>query len=283
MLTNAFKEYLERRNSISISSVEPVSGGSINKAAKITANERTFFLKWNDSKPPDMFSAEAYGLEKLREADTPVRIPVVYDLNSNKNDYPGYLLMEYIEQVRGGSESSRNFGRYLAELHGKTAGEFGLDRNNYIGSLPQSNKKHKEWVSFFIEERINPQIKLARDRQKIDERTVKGWELLANQLHDIFPETEPSLLHGDLWGGNYFFDGQGDPVLIDPAVYYGHHEMELSFTKMFGGFSPEFYDAYAFEKKPAPGFNNRVPVYNLYPLLVHVNLFGGHYATEANS
>jgi len=284
MLTDRFKKHLEEKNSMVISSIQAVAGGSINKAAKLTTDKGALFLKWNDSKPAEMFSAEAHGLAVLREAKTLLRIPEVMDLNPERSDeIPGYLIMEYIETFRGKRESSRKLGKGLAELHSRSSDSYGLDRDNFIGSLPQSNKKHGKWESFFIEERINPQIKLARDRKRINQNAVRGWEQLAAGLGEIFPDTKPVLLHGDLWGGNYFFDNEGLPVLVDPAVYYGHHEMEISFTKMFGGFSSEFYDTYAFEKNMAPGFNKRVRVYNLYPLLVHANLFGGHYATEASS
>lgn len=277
------KDHLTDKNSLDIISIHPVSGGSINRAAKLTTNRRTLFLKWNDTQPAEMFSAEAHGLRLLREAKTSLRIPEVIDLNSDKGELPGYLLMEYIEGVRGDGEASRKLGIGLAELHSVRSDAYGLDRDNFIGSLPQSNRKHTDWVSFFIEERINPQLKMAIDGNRMDSSVLKGWNQLAAKLEEIFPDSQPVLIHGDLWGGNYFFDSNGRPVLIDPAVYFGHHEMEIAFTKMFGGFSSEFYDTYAFEMNLAAGFNKRVEIYNLYPLLVHANLFGGHYARQASS
>ncbi len=283
MPENKLKTHLEIKNSLKISSFTSVSGGSINQAAKLSTEKETLFLKWNDSKPAEMFSAEARGLRLLREANTSLRIPEVIDLNSEEGELPGYLLMEYIEGVRGDGESSRKLGVGLAELHSVTSVAYGLDRDNFIGSLPQSNSKHSDWVTFFIEERINPMLKMAIDGNRMDKGVLNGWNQLAAQLEEIFPESQPVLIHGDLWGGNYFFDSRGRPVLIDPAVYFGHHEMEIAFTKMFGGFASEFYDAYAFEKNIAPGFSKRVEIYNLYPLLVHANLFGGHYATQVSA
>jgi len=277
------KNHLADKNSLDITSVKAVSGGSINRAEKLTTNRGTLFLKWNDTQPAEMFSAEAHGLRLLREAKTSLRIPGVIDLNSEEGELPGYLLMEYIEGVRGDGESSRLLGTGLAELHSVTSDAYGLDRDNFIGSLPQSNRKHTDWVSFFIEERINPQLKMAIDGNRMNRNVMKGWNQLAAKLEEIFPESQPVLIHGDLWGGNYFFDSNGRPVLIDPAVYFGHHEMEIAFTKMFGGFSSEFYDTYAFEMNIASGFSQRVEIYNLYPLLVHANLFGGHYARQASS
>lgn len=279
MLLSYFTDVLE----ITVKKINPVSGGSINQTAQMNTSEGELFLKWNETAPHDMFEKEAKGLEILGNADTELVIPEIIAYNHDNRELPGFLLMEFIEPRRGDGKASRNLGKELAKLHSHTAATFGLDHNNYIGRLPQSNKPHSSWTSFFISERIGPQLKMALDRNVLNKAVQKNWSRLKKKLPDMFPPSKPSLLHGDLWGGNYFFDSDNRPVLVDPAVYYGHPEMELSFTKMFGGFSDTFYDSYAFESPFESGFSDRVEIYNLYPLLVHVNLFGGHYVSQAES
>lgn len=280
-------ETLAGQQKLEIRRVQPVSGGSINRAAKLHTDKGELFVKWNESANPDMFGKESRGLRLLRNAETDIIIPEVLAYNDQKGDLPGYLLMEFItpggESDLDNNQAATRFGEQLALLHQHTEKKFGLDHDNYIGRLPQSNQPHSSWVEFFIHERIGPQIKRATDHQVLDSTLLPHWENLAARLKDIFPDTEPALLHGDLWSGNYFFDSTGKAVLIDPAVYYGHPEMELSFTRMFGGFSSAFYDSYNSANPFEPGFSDRIPIYNLYPVLVHANLFGGHYATEVKS
>ncbi|MEX2573390.1 MAG: fructosamine kinase family protein [Balneolaceae bacterium] len=282
-LPKALSQHLADKTELSITGSEPLSGGSINRAAKLKTPGGDLFLKWNTGAPRDMFEKEKKGLQLLERAATNIRVPEVIDLNSGDNSLPGYLLMTYIEPHRGSREASCGFGEQLAALHSHTEEDFGLSYDNYIGRLPQSNRKHPGWTDFFIRERIEPQLKRALDADVLEPSVMKQWNRLAARLPDLFPEARPSLLHGDLWGGNYFFSTEKQPVLFDPAVYYGHPEMELAFTKMFGGFSDAFYDAYAGSGTLEPGFSERIPVYNLYPLLVHVNLFGGHYAAQVRS
>jgi fructosamine-3-kinase len=168
-------------------------------------------------------------------------------------------------------------------LHKNYGASFGLDHNNYIGSLKQQNNRKANWVEFFIEERLSVQLKLACDYGRIDHALLKKFESLSVKASSIIPPEKPSLLHGDLWSGNIIADENGQPCVIDPAVYYGHREAEIAFTKLFGGFDPEFYHAYQ-EQFPLPdGFAKRVDLYNLYPLLVHANLFGGSYLKQAIS
>lgn len=281
-LPDSLAEQLERRTGLTVTASEPLGGGSINRAVRLTTDRGELFLKWNDRTPPLMFTREREGLERLRKAGTGFRIPKILAADDGSGESPGFLLMEYIPASRGSREASARFGTELAALHRLHENEFGLEEDNYIGRLPQSNRRHTSWTRFFISERIEPQLRMAVDSGRIDGGAAAGWEALAAKLNDFFPEIRPSLLHGDLWSGNYFFDPDNHPVLVDPAVYFGHPEMELAFTRMFGGFSDPFYDAYATESPLAPGFSERVPVYNLYPLLVHVNLFGGHYAVEAS-
>lgn len=284
-LPGALQQYLADQQNIEIRNVQSVSGGSINQAVKLQTNKGDLFLKWNRSADPDMFGKEFQGLNLLREADTNLYIPEVLSYYDQKGDIPGFLLMEFTTPAKTdpAKKASAGFGQQLALLHQHTRRKFGLDTDNYIGKLPQSNSSHDSWPEFFIQERIEPQLELAVNNKIMNSTLVSHWEHLAAHLTDIFPDAQPSLLHGDLWSGNYFFNSSGQAVLIDPAVYYGHPEMELSFTRMFGGFSKVFYDAYESVTPLEAGFADRIPVYNLYPLMVHANLFGGHYANQATS
>lgn len=283
MITDNLRSEIETRLGHVIRSVQRVSGGSINEAAKLEIEEiGTCFLKWNRSAEPDMFVKEVSGLTLLANADTGLRIPEVI-LQGSTGNHTGFLILEFIESGRPGRQSAQQFGEQLAALHTNRNSRFGLDENNYIGRLPQSNNKHASWVDFFIEERIEPQLKMALDAGKFQSSISQTFEAMYQKLPGIFPEEQPSLLHGDLWGGNYFYDSNGQAVIYDPAVYYGNREIEMAFTHLFGGFSSSFYEAYNRSLAMAPGFSDRIDIYNLYPLLVHTNLFGGSYARQVES
>ena len=281
MLPGSIKTYLQTHHQLNIQYQQLVPGGSINQACRLATDNGHFFLKWN-SDPPDLFfEKEARGLTLLKSAGTSIRIPEVVTHHDGSDNLPGFLLMEWIQTGSGTGDSSFRFGADLARLHQTHAGSFGLEYDNYIGRLPQSNNTHPDWVSFFVGERITPQLKQAINNGAIGKKYLDNWQRLVPRLNDIFPPCKPSLLHGDLWNGNYMFDTEGTAVLADPAVYFGHPEMDLAFTKMFGGFSAGFYEGYAEVSPLAPNFNDRVQVYNFYPLLVHVNLFGGGYSRQA--
>ncbi|MCC5913410.1 MAG: fructosamine kinase family protein [Balneolaceae bacterium] len=277
-LPDKLTQFLKSEHNQTIQSSTPIGGGSINQAAMIVTDQGELFLKWNSNAPPDFFEKEAEGLRILGDASVTIRIPEVILSESPAGDRPGFLLMEYIDE--GSSGDPFKFGADLADLHKNNSDQFGLFTDNYIGSLPQSNSQHSEWSDFFAEERIKPQLKMAIDSGKLDSGITRSWERLAAKLDDNFPFTDPSLIHGDLWSGNYLYDSSGRAVLIDPAVYYGHPEMDLAFSRMFGGFPSSFYSGYESVSPLEPGFEERIPIYNLYPLLVHVNLFGGHYCSQ---
>lgn len=270
---------LTQKYSISIAESMPVSGGSINRAYKLSTNRGSLFLKYTVSAPDDFFEKEADGLNELSLAGSSLRVPEVIAAERPAGNRPGFLLLEYIEEGRKGD--SFTFGAEMARLHQTGNKTFGLTYDNYIGSLPQQNGKYDNWISFFIEKRIEPQLKRAIDAGILSGDIASKWNRLAGKLPGIIPACKPSLLHGDLWSGNYLFDKTGTAVLIDPAVYYGHPEVDLAFSKMFGGFSIDFYRGYESLSPLERGFEERVPIYNLYPLLVHVNLFGGHYTSQA--
>jgi len=165
-------------------------------------------------------------------------------------------------------------------MHKNTAGHFGLDRDNYMGSLPQSNKMHERWSDFFIEERLQPMVQMAADNKLLTGNDVTSFERVYKNLEGLFTEEDPSLIHGDLWRGNYLIDQSEKPYLIDPAVSYGHREFDIAMTTLFGGFSDGFYNAYNETFPLAKGWEGRVDLWNLYPLLVHLNLFGSGYLGE---
>lgn len=266
---------------VSIKNFQALSGGCINNGGKLLTSKGSFFVKWNDAlKHPNMFDAEAKGLQLLRGTNA-IRIPEV--VFTGEVETFQYIVLEFIEQARPLRNYWATLGEQLSALHKNTADNFGLEFDNYIGSLPQPNTKSKNWISFFVEERLRPQVERAVNSRKFQRDTVKQFETLYDKLPDLLHEEKPSLLHGDLWRGNLIVDETGNPCLIDPAVYYGNREAEIAFTKLFGGFSNEFYDSYHLNFPLPTDFESRIDVYNLYPLLVHVNLFGGSYAGQVVS
>lgn len=279
MIEPPLKNRLSEEFGIEALRFSPVSGGDINRAFRVSTAGDEYFLKYNRSAPDDFFEKEAHGLQKLGASASGIRIPKVITAGRPDQNTPGFLLMEYIQT--GSTGDSTLFGQQLAQIHSASGDYFGLDMDNYIGTLPQKNDPDKSWVSFFGENRIDPQLEMAFQSGKLSTELLKNWNRLAAELPSIFPPSKPSLLHGDLWGGNYLFDEHGTAVLVDPAIYYGHPEMDLAFTRMFGGFSEEFYRGYESVSPLEKGFSGRIPIYNLYPLLVHVNLFGGHYTSQA--
>jgi protein-ribulosamine 3-kinase len=250
-------------------------GGSINETYKLSTNIGDFFIKYNNAdRFPGMFSCEARGLEILRNSGT-LTIPKVVGYED-----AGTYSFLFMELIRSGNKVSNfwdDFAYGLAALHRNTNEFFGLDHDNYMGSLQQSNRKHSDWNSFFIEERLEKQVKLGRDNGEIPIAVVHHFEKLYHLLPEIIPSEPPALLHGDLWSGNYMTGPDGKACLIDPAVYFGHRESDIAMTELFGGFSSDFYEAYDRAFPLVKGWEKRLDVLNLYPLLIHVNLFGGGY------
>lgn len=259
---------------IAVNSYEFLSGGNINNAVKIDTAEGYFFVKWNESEHEEAFICEARGLELLR-ATQDIQVPEVISVGHKMQK--SYIILDYINSPRPQAGYWEHFGRVLAGLHTHTHPQFGLDYNNYIGSLKQSNEWLEDGVQFFIEKRLKVQASLALYNGEIPRALYDKFDLLYEKLPGLLPAEKPALLHGDLWSGNVMIGNNGWVCLIDPAVYYGNREAEIAFTKLFGGFNIAFYDSY---KETAPlekGFEDRIEIYNLYPLLVHVNLFGSGY------
>ena len=257
-----------------------VTGGDINEAACLSLSDgRRLFLKHNDAAPPDMFAAEAEGLSWLRATNT-LRVPEVLAVHGARSETP-WLLLEWIEPGPAAGDHDEALGVGLAALHGHLPGGYGFDRSNYIGTLPQSNEPAPGWARFYGENRLRPRIARAHADGLFDSSLMSLLDTLLDRLDDLVgPEEPPARLHGDLWRGNVHRSSDGAPVLIDPAVYGGHREVDLAMMRLFGGFSERVFDAYASVMPLAPEANDRVALYQLYPLLVHVNLFGASYVGQ---
>lgn len=256
-----------------------LSGGNINTAAQVFSSEGVFFVKWNElhqhvDDRHDLFEAEARGLALLNQTDA-FRMPAV--VGHGEQQGRAYLILEYIDTGNPGPTYWDELGQSLALLHGHTQPKFGLSFTNYIGSLPQTNTLTTNGHEFFFDQRLLPQAGLALYKGLLSKALYDKLLTLRNRLHGLLPNERPALLHGDLWTGNVLITEEGIPALIDPAVYYGFREAELAFTKLFGGFDQRFYDAYDEAFPLDDGFEERVAIYNLYPLLVHLNLFGAGY------
>jgi protein-ribulosamine 3-kinase len=249
-------------------------GGCINQTVYLKTSEGEFFLKWNETADEGLFTAEARGLELLRTAGA-LLVPQV--IGQGKADGKAFLLLEYLHSRPARSDYWQALGRGLAALHGHSQKVYGLDHPNFIGRLPQNNEPMEEWVEFFIQRRLEPQLGLAFYQQQVDKAFLQQFRKLYPRLREVLVADQPALLHGDLWSGNLMPGPDGRAWIFDPAVYYGHREIELAFTKLFGGFEESFYQAYKEARPLEPGFDERVDLYNLYPLLVHVNLFGSSY------
>jgi len=257
---------------------EEVHGGDINKAYCLFTSAGKYFLKVNDKNEyPLMFEKEANGLDKLREHCTLI-IPGVIKHGSCGDQQ--YLLLEWLEKGFPKKDTWEKFGQGLALMHQQPQEYFGLNEDNYIGSLNQNNDRHNEWDSFYAERRIMPLVKKLFDAGSFSSTNIKDAEFFCTMIQDIFPSEPPSLLHGDLWAGNYMISSSGYATIFDPAVYFGHREMDIGMTKLFGGFDRRFYGAYNESYPLEKGWEKRLPITQLYPLLVHAVLFGGHYISN---
>lgn len=260
-----------------------ISGGCINNCFHLKLNNGVeLFLKENSDQYKDMFKVEAEGLKALSNTKGP-RIPEVYSVDTMQNKQ--YLTLEYIYPGNKNKNFWENFGRNLAIMHNLNSSDFyGFNNNNYIGSTKQINNIEKSWISFFGHNRLYYQAKLALKNNLCDYTLLKKIEKIISKLPDIIDEPQKSsLLHGDLWGGNYMVDTNGDAVLIDPAVYYGHREADLAMTELFGSFNTIFYKSYNETYPLLPGYRERKDLYNLYHILNHLNLFGSSYISSALS
>jgi fructosamine-3-kinase len=268
----AVSEKLGRR----LLSLSSIAGGDINLAFRAELEDGgRIFIKTHPNAPAPMYTAESRGLAWLGETRT-LRVPTV--LASSEADGPRFLVLEYIESAPRTRRFDEILGHGLAALHRAGAPAFGLDHDNFIGSLSQSNTPLPSWARFYGERRLLAQLNRALERGFIDAGLRRRFDRLFERLDTLVgPDEPPARLHGDLWSGNLHVDEGGRPCLIDPAVYGGQREVDLAMMRLFGGFDSRVFAAYGEAWPLAPGHEGRVPLYQLYPLLVHLNLFGGGY------
>lgn len=256
-----------------------VSGGCINQGYAVADGKRSFFVKLNQASQTAMFEAEAQALQQILDTNT---ICVPRPLCWGSAGDSSYLVLEWLEMGSGDSKSWEQMGRNLAAMHKATSSQgFGWHMNNTIGSTPQINTWTCNWAEFYTKHRLGYQFQLARRRGG---RFPQAEELLA-AIPELLEARNPlpSLVHGDLWGGNAGFSIQGEPVIFDPATYFGDREVDIAMTELFGGFPAAFYHGYNQVFPLDEGYQKRKNLYNLYHILNHFNLFGGGYESQANS
>lgn len=259
-----------------VRSLTSAGGGDINRAARAElADGTSVFVKHRPGAPPGTYAVEADGLDWLAKAGS-LRIPDVRGVGDDSE--PRILVLEWIEQGRRGPAHDEELGRGLAALHTAGADRFGYPIDNLIGSIAQPNGRRRDWPSFYGEQRILAMTRTAIDNGRLPASFGARAERLATRLPELLgPPEPPARLHGDLWSGNAIADSSGAPVIVDPAVYGGHREVDLAMMRLFGGFSDRVFAAYEEVAPLAPGASERVRLLQLYPLVVHVVLFGGSY------
>jgi fructosamine-3-kinase len=262
-----------------IESRSGAGGGCINECHVVRGRGRAYFVKLNAPERKDMFAAEAAGLEEIAGTQT-VRVPQPVCHRATRE--ASWIVLEYLDLKPPTGDAWRSLGTQLARLHKVTAPSHGWKRDNTIGATPQRNTPHADWIAFWRERRLGFQLVLARKGGHGGRLADRGSRLM-EKLPDFFAgyRPAPSLLHGDLWSGNAAMIAGGEPVIYDPATYYGDRETDIAMTELFGGFPRRFYDAYRAEYPLDPGYESRKALYNLYHVLNHLNLFGAGYGAQA--
>lgn len=277
VLPQAVREWCSSEGHGDIVKSRAVGGGCINNGEILnTASGKSFFLKTNQGAAADMFACEAEGLNALRVPGGP-RLPIPYVYGAD------FILLEDLAPAERAADYWSTFGRQLAFVHKQAYRSFGFPHDNYIGSTPQLNSWSDDGYKFFGEYRLVSQAQLAQRRGLLDGIALKRIERLCIRLPDLVPKQPASLIHGDLWSGNAMTDSAGGPAIIDPAAHYGWAEADLAMTDLFGAFPSQFYEAYNETRPLEAGFRGRFPIYNLYHLLNHLNIFGGSYLGQVLS
>ncbi len=262
-----------------ISAIQSVSGGCINQAFIIESSTHSYFVKLNQASLVNMFAAEFAGLEEIVQTAT---IKAPRPISYGVTEQQAFLIMEMVQFGSGNTQSEQKMGQQLAAMHQIEQPYFGWQQDNTIGSTPQINTRNDHWIEFWHTQRLNFQLSLAEQNGYSTTLISKGQQL-SDSLACFFSDYTPksSLLHGDLWGGNAAISQTGEPVIFDPACYYGDREADLAMTELFGGFSPTFYAAYQESSPLDAGYRTRKTLYNLYHILNHLNLFGSGYQRQA--
>lgn len=269
MLPTALRQQIEARLPAPIQRIHPVGGGDISQVARVETAGASWLVKWREGAPAEFFAAEADGLATLRDANV-LAVPQVQAHAAE------WIILEWFSQQR--RYDSAELGSGLAALHALTAPQHGYRRDNFIGALPQPNAPSADWATFWRDQRLLPQVRLAAAARRLTTTRVRGLERLAARLPELLGhQPAPALLHGDLWAGNVISAPDGRPALIDPAVSYGDRETDLAFAALFGGFDQRFFAAYAAAAPLPPDAAERRPLYQIYWLLVHLTLFGESY------
>ncbi len=271
---------LARGRRITVEKKQTVHGGDANDAYRLVLSDGSFlFLKVNSISNADFFRAEAEGITAIKKTEA-IRVPDIYAIGTDGRY--SFILMEHIDSAWMGEGFWEELGHNLASMHKAdtasfvSGGKYGFNSDNYIGAGKQMNTPKNSWIEFFSECKLRPQFELAA--RYFDSRTVKMANRLLDHLDSfLFEPDKPSLLHGDLWSGNFMSDENGRPMLIDPAVYVGCNEADIAMTELFGGFDRRFYDSYFEMMESVPGYQDRRDLYNLYHLTNHLNLFGSAY------
>jgi fructosamine-3-kinase len=278
-----FIQQLEKKTGHSLKSysLTEIGGGDINQAYHLSTPSVSWFVKLNRPHTLAMFAAEAAGLQELAATQT-VRVPKV--ITCDKTESHAYLILEYIELKSKSPQAERLFAQQLANLHQQKQSYYGWTQDNTIGSTPQYNGHYQNWVEFWQQQRLGMQLKMAADKGYLGILQHSG-EKLQVKLGDLFTDytPQPALLHGDLWGGNMAADSQNQPVMFDPACYYGDREADIAMTELFGGFGRDFYAVYQEHYPLDSGYQVRKILYNLYHILNHLNLFGRSYLHRAEA
>ena len=276
MSISSLQTFFSRQLNKNIKEIETIGGGCINQTYKIKTVDDTFFCKINSaSKFPHLFEKERNGLELIQSQHI-IKTPAVINYSVKNDDQ--ILVMEWIEEGNRNNKFWKTFGEELAALHQIHSEYFGLNEDNFMGSVPQSNFQHGEWFSFFMSQRLQPLVKMCK--QLLPTKLLKQFENLYQRLRQIFNNEKPSLLHGDLWTGNFMCTNESKPVLIDPAVYFGHRSVDMGMTTLFGGFDPLFYESYNYLFPFPANYKEQWMVCNLYPLLIHLFLFWKSYLSQ---
>jgi len=283
MLPDELQERVETLLGEVLLRIEPVTGGCIGNTGRLFTNDDSYFAKWGPSHISRTFPAEKRGLEELRSSARLIRIPQLIGMCESA-DGTGILVMEWIHSRPMTSSTWSSLGRGLAELHRCNMAQFGFEADNYIGSTVQENNIDESWPAFFRQRRLLFQADLARANNLWPSSWNSGFDRLCNHLDGLLPgNPEASLVHGDLWAGNVLADSGGNPVLVDPAIYYAHREVDLAMSSLFGSFPSDFYRTYEEEWPLEEGYHSRKEIYNLFHLINHLNLFGESYASSVEA